>query len=139
MEMWRDVGLNARINLNPEDYWNYETAIANAWSNPVYFPDPAGSYGVMWAPNGIRGSNAAWLGEHPEYEVLYDAFRYEQDVDARRELYGQVLDYWEDFVPGIILYQPIEYYGVADGVEWRPLPGTQPYILDSRAGSLTLR
>lgn len=134
VEMWQAVGFEASVHLNPETPITDINNTVRAWSNPVYFADPAGSYGVMYAPEGI--ARITWTGEHPEYAEMYEAFRWEQDPDARRALYGQVLDYWEAFVPGILLYQPIEYYGVSERVDWRPLPGTQPYILDFRSGSL---
>jgi peptide/nickel transport system substrate-binding protein len=37
-----------------------------------------------------------------------------------------------------VLYQPYESYGMRKGVTWAPLPGHIPYVLDFRAGSVTV-
>jgi len=135
-EMWKAIGVNTQllVDVNTEDFWA-EVMVAN-WSNPLYFTDPAGSYGVMYSPDGFRGSER-WTGQHDEYRALYDRFRYTLDLEERKKLYREVLGYWEDFVPATILYQPMEFYGVRKGVNWRPLPGSQTYILDFRADNLS--
>ncbi len=135
-EMWKAIGVNTQllVDVNTEDFWT-EVMVAN-WSNPLYFTDPAGSYGVMYSPEGFRGSDR-WTGRHDEYRALYDRFRYTLDLEERKKLYREVLGYWEDFVPATILYQPIEFYGVRKGVNWQPLPGSQTYILDFRADNLS--
>jgi peptide/nickel transport system substrate-binding protein len=36
------------------------------------------------------------------------------------------------------LYQPYESFGLLKKVNWKPLPGHIPYVLDFRAGQITL-
>ena len=52
MEMWAAVGVNGRVNV--QDQWSGGDAemMTRNWSNPMYFADPFGSFGVMWAPAG---------------------------------------------------------------------------------------
>jgi len=36
------------------------------------------------------------------------------------------------------LYRPFESWGMKTSVNWAPLPGHIPYVLDFRAGSISL-
>ena len=37
------------------------TMMSRNWSNPMYFPDPAGSFGIMWAPDRqLRPPKGRW-------------------------------------------------------------------------------
>ena len=58
-EMWAAIGVKMRSTSTTK--WTGADADMNArnWSNPMYFADPAGSFGVMWAPKG-SGTEAAW-------------------------------------------------------------------------------
>jgi peptide/nickel transport system substrate-binding protein len=134
-EMWEAIGLD--VDLQIRDRGTSDDMRARIWSNPMYFPDPAGSYGVMWGPTGARVP-AHWVPEHPEYDAVYERFRYSLDVAERSAAYRELMLIWEEEAPFTILYQPIEYYGVRAGVHWQPLPGHQPYVLDFRAYNLRI-
>ena len=51
-EMWAAIGVKTEIHV--DDAWTGGDPTMNArnWSNPMYFADPFGSFGVMWAPGG---------------------------------------------------------------------------------------
>ena len=51
-EMWAAVGVNMDLNVDPK--WTGTAPDMNSrnWSNPMYFADPAGSFGTMWSPTG---------------------------------------------------------------------------------------
>lgn len=136
-EMWAAVGVN--MELNVDDKWTGDDAdmMARNWSNPMYFPDPAGSYGVMWGPTGARVPKT-WEPQTPEYNALYEQMRFGATPEERMIAFKQVLEIWYDEAPGTILYQPMEYYGIRKGVNWQPLPGHQPYTLDFRAYNLSM-
>ena len=135
-EMWGAIGVKTEllVDHNFEDQ-NTDFMVSN-WSNPMYFPDPAGSYGVMWNPTGARVP-IDWQPEAPNYTELYERFRFSRDVDVRREAYREIMDIAREEVPFTLLYQPIEYYGIRKGINWQPLPGHQPYGLDFRADNLS--
>lgn len=135
-EMWNAIGVKTEllVDHNFEDQ-NTDFMVGN-WSNPMYFPDPAGSYGVMWNPTGARVP-IDWQPEAPNYTELYERFRFSRSVDVRREAYREIMDIAREEVPFTLLYQPIEYYGIRKGINWQPLPGHQPYGLDFRADNLS--
>lgn len=134
-EMWERLGLNVELQIL--DRGTSDDMRARIWSNPMYFPDPAGSYGVMWGPTGARVP-VHWQPAHPNYTEIYERFRFSLDPAERLEAYREVMQIWDEEAPATILYQPIEYYALRNGVSWEPLPGHQPYTLDFRAYNLTM-
>ncbi len=135
-EMWAAVGVNTNINVTTKWTGPDEDMEVRNWSNPMYFADPAGSFGVMWSPKG-SGSEMTWPTDQA-YADLWDKFRYSTDVAVRKEAYGEIMDYVAEQMPVLALYQPYESYGMRQGVNWKPLPGHIPYVLDFRAGSISI-
>ncbi|WMT90451.1 ABC transporter substrate-binding protein [Pelagibacterium sp. H642] len=134
-EMWAEVGVE--MNLNVTESWGELSEIESRnWSNPMYFADPAGSFGTMWAPGGARTGNT-WQ-PNGEYEALWNRFRYSTDIGERRAAYAEIMAYVKEEMPVIPLYQPYESYGMRADLDWRPLPGHIPYVLDFRAGSISI-
>jgi peptide/nickel transport system substrate-binding protein len=134
-EMWAAVGVE--MTLNVETAWGDLAEIETRnWSNPMYFADPAGSFGTMWAPGGARIGNTWEPNE--AYAGLWDRFRYSTDIEERKAAYVEIMAYVKDEAPVLPLYEPYEAYGVRQGVNWAPLPGHIPYVLDFRAGSLSI-
>jgi ABC-type transport system substrate-binding protein len=58
-EMWQAVGFNIRLRVDERWTGSDPDMMARNWSNPMYFPDPVGSYGTMWSPTGAR-IQACW-------------------------------------------------------------------------------
>jgi peptide/nickel transport system substrate-binding protein len=136
-EMWAAVG--AKMDIKVDDKWtgNDPTMMARNWSNPMYFPDPAGSFGTMWAPGAASQSEGRF--EPPAgYAEAWERFRYSTDVEARRKAFAELMDKIKNDPPFLILYQPYESYGMKKAVDWKPLPGHIPYVLDFRAGRIAL-
>ncbi len=133
-EMWAEIGVKMDINVTTKWTGRDPDMEVRNWSNPMYFADPAGSYGVMWAPGG-SGSEMAWpMGA--DYAKVWDEFRYSTDVAARQAAYAKLMDYVKDEAPFLVLYQPYESYGMRKTLDWTPLPGHIPYVLDFRAGAI---
>jgi peptide/nickel transport system substrate-binding protein len=112
------------------------TMMARNWSNPMYFPDPTGSFGIMWAPTG----NSATEGRFKpgaDYQAMWDRFRFTTDLAARKAAYAELMDYIRRDPPVLPLYQPFESWGMRRSVDWKPLPGHIPYVLDFRAGHIS--
>jgi len=133
-EMWAAVGV--KMNLNITEKWTADDADMQSrnWSNPMYFADPAGSFGIMWAPHGA-GTESTW-STTPAYDQMWERFRYSTDVAVRKQAYKEMMDYVKEEAPFIPLYQPYESYGMRKNLDWKPLPGHIPYVLDFRAGAL---
>lgn len=135
-EMWSAVGVN--MNLNVDSKWTGSDPEMNArnWSNPMYFADPAGSFGTMWSPKGA-GTNGSW-SSNPTYEVLWERFRYTTDISERKKAYAEIMAYVKEEAPFVVLYQPYESYGMSRKIDWKPLPGHIPYVLNFRAGAISV-
>ena len=57
-EMWKEIGIDVTIRTTETwaskgepGSWGYNGQMQN-WSNPMYYADPHGSFGKMWAPGG---------------------------------------------------------------------------------------
>lgn len=135
-EMWGAVGVN--MNLNVDSKWTGSDPEMNArnWSNPMYFADPAGSFGTMWSPKGA-GTNGSW-SSNPAYEALWERFRYSTDISERKKAYAEIMAYVKEEAPFVVLYQPYESYGMSRKIDWKPLPGHIPYVLNFRAGAISV-
>lgn len=139
-EMWEDVGVTTLLNV--DDRWtgsDPDMEVRN-WSNPLYYPDPVGSYGTMWSPSGARLEAGSWEPTvpkgHSSYEELWDKFRFSMNVDERKALYKEIMEFVEEETPFSLLYQPYESWGLRKDIDWKPLPGHIPYVLDFHKGQI---
>ena len=137
VEMWNDVGVNGAVNVTEEWTGGSPEMMVRNWSNPMYFADPFGSFGVMWAPGGPAESEGRFNTD-AEYAEIWDRFRFSADVGARREAYAELMERIAADPPVLPLYQPYESWAMRRGVDWAPKPGHIPYVLDLRAGSIAL-
>ena len=137
-EMWAAAGINAKLNVTEKWTGSDPAMMTRTWSNPMYYPDPAGSFGVMWAPTG----NSATEGRFkpgPDYVATWDRFRFSTDLATRKTAYAQLMDMIKQDPPVLPLYQPYESYGMTAKLDWKPLPGHIPYVLDFRAERASMR
>lgn len=135
VEMWKEVGINGKVNV--VDKWTGGDAdmMARNWSNPMYFADPFGSFGVMWAPNGPSESEGRFNTDEA-YAEAWERFRFSKDVEARKAAYAELMERISQDPPLLPLYQPYESWAMNKNVNWAPKPGHIPYVLDFRAGSI---
>ncbi|MFC3124919.1 ABC transporter substrate-binding protein [Pseudoroseomonas globiformis] len=136
-EMWGAVGV--KIELNVGDAWTGTdpTMMARNWSNPMYYPDPAGCFGTMWGPTGNSVTEGRFKPD-AEYVAEWERFRFSTDLAARQNSYGKLMQAIADDPPVLPLYQPYESFAMRGNVSWRPLPGHIPYVLDFRAGRVAM-
>lgn len=134
-EMWAAIGVKTKINV--DDKWSGSDPTMNArnWSNPLYFADPFGSFGVMWAPGGPAESEGRFKPT-AEYAKVWQEFRFSKDLEQRKAAYAKLMDFIKNDPPFLVLYQPFESWGMNKKVDWAPKPGHIPYVLDFRAGSI---
>lgn len=132
VEMWRNVGLNARVQVNERwaviqrDDPSYGVRNVSDWT---ILSDPAATISWTWGLAGMWDDKAEFL-------ALAARARAELDPEARRALYQQMLDIFETEAPGTVLYRVYEAYGVSDRIDWHPYTN---YMMDFRAGSLAFR
>ncbi len=134
-EMWAAVGVKSNIQV--DDRWTGGDAdmMARNWSNPMYFPDPTGSFGIMWAPTGNSATEGRFKAS-PEYAAVWERFRYSTDLAARKQAYSELMGMIRLDPPVLPLYQPYESFAMRANIVWKPLPGHIPYVLDFRAGRI---
>lgn len=137
MEMWAAVGVNGRINAVPQWTGADPNMMARTWSNPMYFADPFGSFGVMWAPGGPAESEGRFDTD-ADYAEIWERFRFSTDIADRRTAYAELMERIEADPPVLPLYRPYESWAMRNEVNWAPQPGHIPYVLDFRAGSISL-
>lgn len=137
IEMWAEVGINGKLNVTDKWTGNDPEMMARSWSNPMYFADPFGSFGVMWAPDG-PSEGAGRFNTDDAYAEAWERFRFSKDVDARRAAYGELMERIKQDPPVLPLYRPFESWGMNKSINWKPQPGHIPYVLDFRAGAIAL-
>lgn len=98
--------------------------MARNWSNPMYFADPAGSFGTMWSLKG-SGTEMAW-DPNEAYAVSGTASAIRPTSQSARRPYGEIMAYVKEEAPFVVLYQPYESYGMTQKLDWKPLPGHIP-------------
>ena len=135
-EMWRAIGVNAVVRDVAS--WNASdpAMMVRNWSNPMYFNDPYGNYGMLWAP----GGNAEGFGRYkvPEEDFgHWETFRFGQSIEARKQAYKAIMDRNSADPASIALLRPYESWAMTKQVNWEPMPGNLAYVLDFRAGSIS--
>ncbi len=134
-EMWKAVGVTTQINVDDKWTGNDPTMMVRNWSNPMYFPDPSGSFGTMWAPNAASESEGRFKTSDA-YKAAWEKFRFSPALDDRKKAFAELMDIIKNDPPVLVLYQPYESYGLRKQIQWKPQPGHIPYVLDFRAGSI---
>ncbi|MDF2234764.1 ABC transporter substrate-binding protein [Albimonas sp. CAU 1670] len=137
MEMWAAVGINGRVNVAEKWSGGSPDMMARNWSNPMYFADPFGSFGVMWAPNGPSEGEGRFNTDE-DYAQKWDRFRFSSDVETRKAAYAELMERIQQDPPVLPLYRPFESWGMKKSVNWAPRPGHIPYVLDFRSGAISL-
>ena len=137
-EMWAECGIEQDLNVLEKWTGGDPDMEARNWSNPMYFADPAGSFGTMWSPNGARVTAGTWTPKE-DYTEMWNSFRYEKNKKKRNAAYKKIMGYITEAAPFLVLYQPYESYGMSKDVNWKPFPGHIPYVLDFTAGRISIK
>lgn len=137
IEMWGAVGVNGAIRDLPKWTGNKPEMMTRNWSNPMYFADPFGSFGVMWAPGGPSQSEGRFNTD-AAYEAAWERFRYGETLEGRKTAYAELMEHMKADPVVLPLYRPFESWAMRKGVMWAPKPGHIPYVLDFRAGSISV-
>ncbi|OOY21877.1 ABC transporter substrate-binding protein [Thioclava sp. DLFJ5-1] len=136
VEMWAQVGIKGKVNVAEKWTGNSKDMMTRNWSNPMYFADPFGSFGVMWAPDAASESEGRFTTDEA-YRKTWDKFRFSKDVADRRAAYAELMDRIKQDPPVLPLYRPYESWAVRKDIAWAPKPGHIPYVLDFRAGAIS--
>lgn len=135
-EMWSAIGVKASVRDLPSWTGSDPTMMTRNWSNPMYFTDPVGSFGVMWAPNGPSEGEGRFNTD-ADYAEKWDRFRFSEKIEDRKAAYTELMTISAENPAFLPLYRPYESWAMRKEVNWKPQPGNIPYVLDFRAGSLS--
>ena len=124
VSMWKKAGLNVRLDMVENWGQIYEDTPERGifdGSFTAYYPDPVGQIWRRFGPNGswvqrgIFENNDAFLKLGAELES-------NPDTSVRRKLFAQMLDNFEMDPHGTPLHSLTQFYGIRDGVDWKPYP-----------------
>jgi len=134
LEMWKEVGLNVKLDLIENWGQMGQEGDAYAASDNMWMTDPAGG---MWFSWGREGGHRLkdWGGAPPaEFAALGTAIEQGSDFATRKQAYSDLLDLWDELVPAILLYRPVEAYGVRKDLDWTPYTF---FYMDFRAANIS--
>ncbi|WP_119168912.1 ABC transporter substrate-binding protein [Algihabitans albus] len=133
VSMWKQAGLNVRLDM--VENWDqiYEdTADRGIFdgSFTAYYPDPVGQ---IWRRFGPKGS---WVQRgiydlDESFVELGTELETNPDVQARREVFAQMLDAFKENPHGTPLHALTQFYGVRDDVDWTPYPTQYMNLTDA--------
>ena len=133
MEMWKKVGLNVKLDIIENWGQMGQEGDAYAASDNMWMTDPAGG---MWFSWGREGGHRLkdWGGTPPpEFLKLGTDIEQGSDFATRKAAYSDLLALWDDLVPAILLYRPVEAYGVRKSLDWQPYTF---FYMDFRAANV---
>lgn len=123
-QMWRESGINVSIELRDtgpvltEDTWHMR-----AWSNGMQIPDLTHPLANNYDRSAVRTNpdhhNYTWQAPERLYELL-DLLNTTIDTDQRLAYFTEALDLMEAEAPQMELFQHVEYFGVREGIDWKP-------------------
>ncbi len=133
LEMWKEVGLNVKLDIIENWGQMGQEGDAYAASDNMWMTDPGGG---MWFSWGREGGHRLkdWGGTPPDsFLKLGTDIEQGSDFATRKQAYSDLLDLWDDLVPAILLYRPVEAYGVRKSLEWQPYTF---FYMDFRANNV---
>ena len=112
-DMWRILGVNCRVIF--KDSEDDETLVRN-WSNSMRFSDPAGGLWLLWG----NLEESRWGNKPQAFLDAGKVLTSSLDPEARKTAARELMDIFREEVPAILLYYPVECWGVRDGLNWHP-------------------
>ncbi len=122
MQMWEAVGLNVRLQF--VENWGQQRPYGwqDIWINSsnIRIPDPLSPW--WWRFAEPSASYLARNVQEPTEEYLRVGNILERTLDSemRIQSFHEGLDEWQEQNPALIMYRPIEIYGVRKDLQWTP-------------------
>jgi peptide/nickel transport system substrate-binding protein len=118
--MWRDVGVNAKVELlepSVRAQKRRDKSFKGLWlTDPTStLGDPDGMMWRLLQPGGVLDY---W--RHPRFDELGNAARFSVDEKFRAQAYKEMTQIFHEHWPWIPIIQPIDSYGLQKYVEWKP-------------------
>jgi peptide/nickel transport system substrate-binding protein len=126
VSMWRSVGLNVKMELL--EYSVRMQKLREKSFKGLFWSDPTSAYGdpdgMMWRHLSPGGPTHFWF-RHPRFDELGDGARFSIDEKFRGEAYKEMTKLMLEYLPWIVVIQPIESYGVQKYLDWKPYSNQQ--------------
>jgi peptide/nickel transport system substrate-binding protein len=134
-EMWRQVGLNIKLEL--VENWGQIEDVAEGrgifnWSNSAEYPDPLGQIYRLYGPNGWFQVNGTYESE--EFNALGEALQIGETPERIEAMRAMLEIYERTDPPGTYLHTLPMFYGVRNNINWVP---TDTGFMDFSANSLS--
>jgi peptide/nickel transport system substrate-binding protein len=122
VEMWKKAGINAQMEIVEASVRAQKVAQKTFkglwWSDPTStIQDPDGMTYRLLGPG---GSQDYW--RDPEWDRLGEQQRFSLDKELRHQNWLRMQQIMDEHFPWLPIVQPIESYGVAKYLNWRPNP-----------------
>lgn len=123
-QQWREIGINVEIEIRDNFKQVTEKPVHMfAHSNGMQIVDMTQPIVNLYGDRGIRTLPDApaysWVPPDRFKELLH-LLETTSDHAERKKYFIEALDIFEDARPEIELYQALEYYGLRQGIEWKP-------------------
>ena len=135
-EMWRAVGINARIDF-VDSFKDVRKPGAQvfAWSNTYRVPDPAGAILTLWGPDTDNQNTWKYYGASAAFNEAARELLAETEETKRKAQFAKLLVAFEDDMPMTMLYNPVTGYALKKGINWTPY---SQYYMDFRPSNLSI-
>ena len=137
IQMWKQAGINVRLqkveNWAQMRPYGWQDLYMN--SSNIRIPDPLSP--VWWRFAEPTASYVLRGTTNPSEDHIRLGRILEQTLDpaARKAAFHELLDVWERDAPAIVLYRPIEIFGVRKDIKWTPYSF---YWMDFRAENFSI-
>ena len=122
VEQWRDVGIDVRIKIVDNFSLAYQRPfhLLNMSMSSEFSGDPYRPLWMDWGPQSSRccASHKTWVPTDAFLEIGA-RFEVESDIEARKQLYLDLVEEWENVTPGMYLWRNVVTYAYREGIEWR--------------------
>ena len=135
-EMWRQVGLNIKLEL--VENWGQIEDVAEGrgifnWSNSAEYPDPLGQIYRLYGPRGWFQANNTFESE--EFNALGEVLKVGETPERIAAMREMLEIYERTDPPGTYLHTLPMFYGVRSTIDWEP---TDTGFMDFSSNSLNL-
>lgn len=137
MQMWEAVGLNVRLQFVENWAQMRPYGWQDLWINSsnIRIPDPLSPFWWRFGEPSASYVTTNLVAVSDDYRRVGNTLERTLDEDTRIAAFKEGLDLWQEENPAIILYRPLEIYGVRKDIKWTPYSF---FWMDFRANNFSL-
>ncbi len=123
LPMWEEAGINVQLDA-VADYTllDWPSADIVLSSTNILIPDPVSPMWIDWAaPNSNYVAQGRGINS-PEFTAAVQEVAESLDEDDRKVAFDEASKLWNESPPALMLWQPLDIYGLGSGVDVTPDP-----------------